>query len=437
MYWSPTNERVHRRGRRTTGIARARLADEYMERIDRGETPSVDEYARQHPEHATAIREVLSCLQLVRLSSSGSAGDLPHSELPAAESLGDFRLLRQVGRGGMGIVYEAEQVSLGRRVALKVLPFAATLDPRHLQRFRNEAHAAAQLHHTNIVPVYAVGSERGVHFYAMQFINGRSLADLIDDLRRQQKPSLGVIDSDATHLNRIPPSSDTVRLVPETADAKGARSTELSARGPAFFRTVARFGVQAAEALEYAHQRGVIHRDVKPANLLVDDTANLWVADFGLAQVQGDARLTMTGDLLGTLRYMSPEQALGQRGLVDHRGDVYSLGATLYELLTLEPVFTGYDQKELLRKIAFDEPKAPRKINVNAPAELETIILKALAKNAAERYASAAELAMTFGGFSKTSRSRPSGRASACGCANGPVVIKRRCGRPSRWGSSR
>jgi serine/threonine protein kinase len=156
---------------------------------------------------------------------------------------------------------------------------------------------------------------------------------------------------------------------------------------------VAELGIQAAEALDHAHALGVVHRDVKPANLLLDGRGGLWVTDFGLAQIQSDARLTMTGDLVGTLRYMSPEQALAKRVVVDHRTDVYSLGATLYELLTLEPAYAGSDRQELMRQIAFEEPRRPRAINKAVPAELETIVLKAMEKNPADRYATARELA--------------------------------------------
>src|SRR5438445_4256673 len=160
-----------------------------------------------------------------------------------------------------------------------------------------------------------------------------------------------------------------------------------------FFRTVANLGVQAAEALEHAHQLGVIHRDIKPANLLVDAGGRLWITDFGLAHCQSQPGLTMTGDLVGTLRYMSPEQALAKRITVDARTDVYSLGATLYELLTLQPAYNGRNREEVLRQIAFEEPRPPRRLNKAVPAELETIVLKAMGKNPDERYATAQELA--------------------------------------------
>jgi serine/threonine protein kinase/Flp pilus assembly protein TadD len=360
----------------------ARVADEFRERQARGERPDPEEYAARHPEAAPLLRKVLASLEVLGLSLSGGAAAGETAPEAALEGmLGDFRLIREVGRGGMGIVYEAEQISLGRRVALKVLPFAATLDPRQLQRFHNEARAAAGLHHTNIVPVHAVGSERGVHYYAMQFIEGRTLADLIAQ-QRGAAPSqvLTTEESDAAAASA-------------TTASPAAQATSAAPRDAAYFRQVAEWGIQAAEALDCAHALGVVHRDVKPANLLVDAAGRLWVTDFGLAQVQSDARLTMTGDLVGTLRYMSPEQALAQRVVIDHRTDVYSLGATLYELLTLRPAYTGGDRQELLRQIAFDEPEPPRRLNKRIPAELETIVLKTMEKGPAERYATAKELA--------------------------------------------
>src|SRR5262249_26876913 len=173
---------------------------------------------------------------------------------------------------------------------------------------------------------------------------------------------------------------------------KADRSTERSITNRAYFRTVAHLGEQAAEALEHAHDLGVIHRDVKPGNLLVDGRGHLWITDFGLAHCQSQAGLTMTGDLVGTLRYMSPEQALAKRHLIDHRTDIYSLGVTLYEFLTLEPAFSGSDREELLQQIAFEGPPSPRQRNKAIPRELETIVLKAIEKSLEARYATAQEL---------------------------------------------
>jgi serine/threonine protein kinase/Flp pilus assembly protein TadD len=409
----------------------AQLADEFIARLERGERPDVEEYQARYPQHAAVIRNLLASLQFIRLSAADASATPAASagQMEPEAPLGDFRIVREVGRGGMGVVYEAVQVSLGRRVALKVLPFASTLDPKQLQRFKNEAQAAAHLHHTNIVPVYATGCERGVHYYAMQFIDGQTLAAVIRDLRRQagldsgeptaardagarapEALSPGPSAAAPVSLTRppqpgAPPDPQpTIGWSPGPADVPappgppGSRtaqgpSTQRSTPGPEYFRTVSRLGIQAAEALEHAHQLGVVHRDIKPANLLLDAHGELWVTDFGLAHCQSQAGLTMTGDLIGTLRYMSPEQALARRVPIDHRTDVYSLGVTLYELLTLEPAFGGGDRGELLRQIAFEEPRPPRQLNKAVAAELETIVLKAAEKNPAERYATAQELA--------------------------------------------
>ena len=274
----------------------------------------------------------------------------------------------------MGVVYEAEQISLRRRVALKVLPFAAAIDPRRLQRFKTEALTAAHVQHERIVPVHAVGCERGVHYYAMQFIDGQSLAALIGELRRLRdeqgsRPIPG--RGGARTIGR--PSPISPLSLPESGSAGEVTlaattiSRERSSDRRRYFDRVAGLGRQAALALEHAHQAGIVHRDVKPGNLLLDLRAQLWVTDFGLAQVIGDPGLTITGELLGTLRYASPEQVLARRGIVDHRSDVYSLGATLYELLTLRPPFEGRDRNALIQQIADDDPPALGELDRSVP----------------------------------------------------------------------
>jgi serine/threonine protein kinase/Flp pilus assembly protein TadD len=590
------------------------VIEELANRIQAGEPVDPEAILARYPEHAESLRRLLPAIEVMaefgvsasRLAARGVSsgiGPVDADVDTALGTLGDFRVLREIGRGGMGVVYEAEQMSLGRRVALKVLPFAAALDSQQLRRFKTEAQAAAQLHHTNIVPVFWVGCEQGVHYYAMQFIEGRSLAEVIRELRqadgnepgeggdtavagdifpspqrgegarragegdllesrlqavpepakagtptpdearveshspqrrevarragegdllesrlqavpepakagtptpdeaRVESPSpqrgegarrAGEGDLLESRLQAVPkpakagtPTPDEARVespspqrgegarragegdllesrlqaVPEPAEAgtptpdearvespspqrgEGARragegaAAELalhpilgpaeavapnpvpipnpnrnpvrapalaptktqtlpdSTRTRAYFRNVARLGIEAAEALEHAHQEGIIHRDIKPANLMVDAKGHLWITDFGLARLQSDSGLTITGDVIGTLRYMSPEQALGRRVLIDARTDIYSLGVTLYELLTLQPAFESHDRQELLRQIAELEPRSPRRLDASIPRELETIVLKAISKEAESRYSTAQQLA--------------------------------------------
>ncbi len=397
--------RVQPRSASNTDSIQAELVEQFLQRLEAGETLDPSDFAAQYPEHAGALRQLLPALQMMAELSRSAARDRssPLSDAisgPELGVVGDFRILREVGRGGMGVVYEAEQMSLGRRVALKVLPWAAALDSRQLQRFKNETHAAASLHHRNIVPVFGVGCERGTHYYAMQYIDGQTLAAVIGDLRRGNACGWTGFTVEPRD-RRAEPSSVT----PSSA---GKGTEPSTAAGLGRFRAAASLGIQAAFALDHAHELGVVHRDIKPANLLVEsispralrgagveaEDGRLWVTDFGLAHCrQGPVGLTVTGDLLGTLRYMSPEQAVAQPTGVDHRTDIYSLGATLYEFLTLEPTFDGHDRQELLRQIALEEPKPLRKVNRAIPSDLETIVQKAMAKNPAERYATARELA--------------------------------------------
>jgi serine/threonine protein kinase len=392
---------------------------EYLSALESGCELDRAEFLARHPEIAGELADCLDGLDFVhaagghagpeRVAARAAPAAPQPSPLTTPESaelpLGDYRIIREVGQGGMGVVYEAVQLSLNRRVALKVLPFAAALDSRQLQRFKNEAHAAAQLHHTNIVPVYGVGSDRGIHYYAMQFIDGQTLAQVIAQLKQKESVVPGPFSSvQGPKTEEVPAADDGP---PSAGQLQAKTLSSDSIRDRAFFRTAADLGIQAAQALEHAHQFGVIHRDIKPANLLIENAPaadlsplatrhsplRLWITDFGLAHCQSNAGLTMTGDLVGTLRYMSPEQALAKRVLVDHRTDIYSLGVTLYELLTLEPPFEGSDRQELLRQIAFEEPKPLRRVNPAIPSELETIVLKAMEKNPAERYATAQELA--------------------------------------------
>jgi serine/threonine-protein kinase len=286
------------------------VADEFTARLKRGDKPDVEEYAQLYPVAADLLRGILPTLEVLHPDDAESE---PADELLSALDvlkgcLGDFRIIREVGRGGMGIVYEAEQISLVRQVALKVLPFAAALDEKRLQRFKHEAQAAAHLHHTSIVPVFAVGCERAVHFYAMQYIAGQSLAAVIREIREFSGGELsaekcgesGVISQVSSSIlsgrwvetEEHTPSSEAVHesLEAETIrQFKDTLGTDRSGESPLFFRTVARLGIQAADALEYAHKRSVVHRDIKPGNLLIDVQGNLWLTDYGMAHFRSDA----------------------------------------------------------------------------------------------------------------------------------------------------
>jgi serine/threonine protein kinase len=317
---------------------------------------------------------------------------LPGGPVPG-ERFGEYRLLREIGRGGMGIVYEAEEERLRRRVALKVLPDHSLGDRKRRERFQREAQAAARLQHASIVAIHGLGETAGIPFFAMQLVEGRSLEAILPEVKRITSGSGGALP----HAEEAPSdpltSSIALRLV------QGAEASTSNAHPPAappaqtparFHQGLASVGLQVAEALSYAHSRGVLHRDIKPSNILLDERGHAWVADFGLAKAFDLSGLTQSGEVVGTLRYMAPERF---SGISDARGDVYSLGLTLYELLTLTPAFHGEDRKELFGKILAEEPTRPRDLDPSIPGDLETIILKAIAKERGARYASAEDLA--------------------------------------------
>jgi tRNA A-37 threonylcarbamoyl transferase component Bud32/outer membrane protein assembly factor BamB len=317
------------------------ILDAYLADLRAGQAPDHAALLAGHPELAAQLESCLAALDFIHRA------ERPDSTMPP--TLGDFRIIREIGRGAWGVVYEAEQVSLKRRVALKVLRFGGPADREAMERFQREAETVAQLHHTNIIPIFAVGRENGVHFFAMQLIAGRSLAAVAAEAKEKRQP----------------------------LDAK----------------TVAGWGVQAAEALAHAHARGVVHRDVKPSNLLLDGEGIVWLADFGLARRHDETTMTLAGVPVGTPLYMSPEQAAAAQQPVDARSDVYSLGATLYELATGRPVFEAQTREELYRQIAEVEPAPPRSVRRDLPRDLETVLLKCLAKEPAQRYPTARELA--------------------------------------------
>lgn len=394
------------------------LTADFLDRAERGDNPQIEEYAQRHPEIAELIRDVFPLLDLIKLSASESATPFSQASKTFAihRQLGDFRINRELGRGGMGVVYEAQQLSIARKVALKVFPFATLLDPTRLKRFKNEVQAAAALDHPNIVSVYSVGEERGIHYYAMQLIRGPNLAEVIENLRSLKSKDAGfgatsiheaVVapealppkDADYEPTSNLHQQSTTSLQADQETVSKAALSSIAKNTPREYYLSVAALGIQLAEALAYAHDHGILHRDIKPANLLLDENCKPFITDFGVAQIESETHLTMTGDILGTLRYMSPEQASGQR-VLDPRSDVYSLGVTLYELLTLQPAFPESDRKRLISQVIHSEPLAPCKIDRMIPRDLESIVLKAVAQLPADRYASAQRLADDLRRFS-------------------------------------
>ncbi|WP_422927948.1 protein kinase domain-containing protein [Singulisphaera sp. PoT] len=441
------------------------LAEEFAARYRRGERPSLAEYVQRYPELADEIREIFPALVMledVRPGTLSGGGDrCPSDQLPFLR-LGEYRIVREIGRGGMGVVYEAEQESLGRRVAIKVLPPGALGDPRQVERFRREARAAARLHHTNLVPLFGVGEEGSTHYYVMQYIEGCPLDDVLRQLRRlrgestngaahsagpapapasrpataaasqsgraavDEGPSVAVAGgslssaevarslwtgqfrtvsrqgppegthSDASSRPDLSPGgcgASTVAAAPESGPALAkVEPHHGSSSDPhrPYLRSVAHLGIQVADALEYAAGQGILHRDVKPSNLLLDRFGTVWLTDFGLAKATGTQDLTHTGDLFGTLRYMAPERFQGRS---DIRSDVYALGLTLYELLALRPAFDDRGQAQLVRHITLDEPPKLDALHLNLPRDLITIVHKATAKDPGDRYQTPGALA--------------------------------------------
>jgi len=444
------------------------IADEFVEAYRQGKRPSIEEFAHKYPEHADEIREMLPALVMMEQAKSapGTRVEQVESEdsrlpsQPSLKCLGDYRILREIGRGGMGIVYEAEQISLGRRVALKVLPTGG--GQKHRTRFEREARAAARLHHTNIVPVFGVGEQDGVSYYVMQFIPGLGLDIVLDEVRRLRSkgaatptPGSGGLrvsrrQTDATELARslvagplnwrgkagaadaktehaaeltsdlaaaeapiaVYSTPEGLTERPSTPDgAPGRLSDEFSVsdssaklpsqsgrrhRHHSYAHSIADIGRQVAEALEYAHGQGVLHRDIKPGNLLLDTHGTVWVTDFGLAKAADQDNLTHTGDLLGTLRYMPPEAFEGQ---ADRRGDIYSLGITLYEMLGLRPAFDERERAKLIRQVTNNEIRRLEELSPDVPLDLATIVHKAIERDPQHRYGTAGEFAADLDRF--------------------------------------
>jgi len=260
----------------------------------------------------------------------------------AGTKLGNYEIEFLLGRGGMGVVYKARQLSLDRLVALKILPPTLSSDASFVKRFKREARAVAKLSHPNIVQIFDIAQEDDLHFFSMDYIDGQTLDEVLKER--------GSLDSD-----------EAVRII-----------------------------TQAASGVEHAHEIGILHRDIKPSNMILDRRGNVKVMDFGLARMTDEgSRLTQSGTLMGTLEYMSPEQCRGEE--LDFRTDIYSLGVVLYEMLTGKTPFDAPNEAALVYKIVHDEPTEAKKINPTIPDDLNAIVSRAMAKDRDERYAGISE----------------------------------------------
>lgn len=370
----------------------ASLFDRYADALDSGDEDAAEEILGALPAGERFRTPLRGLYLLGRNVRQGQAGPSREDHLQHRR-LGDFEIEGELGRGGMGIVYSATESSLQRRVALKVLPFAAVADPRSVARFRNEARAAASLHHPHIVPVHSVGCERGVHYFSMQLVEGQSLERYIASCRENPHSGAG---SRSDTLGPKRSAAGRSRPGPQphaVGETRVASTTAGHCESPGFIHKAIEIGRDVARALAHAHDQGVVHRDIKPSNLLLDHAGKIWVTDFGLARLGDSTGLTSQGDRPGTARYMSPEQAAGRHQQVDFRTDIYSLGVTLYELLALRPAFDAPDRNRLLAAIEAGSTCPLRSINPRAPVDLETVIAKAMASDPAERYGSASALA--------------------------------------------
>lgn len=378
------------------------LAGEFLDRVRRGESPRIDDYVAQHADLAAEIADLfptIARIEGLKGESGSSSARRAVIGLPQLKQLGDFRIIREVGRGGMGVVFEAEQITLRRRVALKVLGANMAVTDRQLARFRREAEAAARLHHTNIVPVYGTGEDRGVSFFAMQYVDGWPLSDVIAKLAAKSgRSELHSTDSALTPdlsdfvLRRDPQPVGSAKESLAATESSAAITVEVGGviAPLANPRHAAQLGADLARAVSYAHLHGVLHRDLKPSNILVDREGVGWLVDFGLARQHSDSTVTLTGDTVGTLQYMAPEQL---RGEFDERSDVYALGLTLYELLSQTAAYEATPQAVLIHQKLSQPPRPLRTLVPQIARDLETIVMKACAHDPAHRYQTAAELA--------------------------------------------
>ncbi|MCA9126806.1 MAG: serine/threonine protein kinase [Planctomycetales bacterium] len=377
------------------------IAEEFSAAIRSGLAPSIADYLQMYPDESGQLARLLESISMIEGMKQQFEMGKDETTSPAIDALDDYQIVREIGRGGMGIVFEALHQSLGRRVAIKVL--AESLLERHqqLSRFRQEARAAARLRHSNIVPVYGVGHANGYHYYVMDYVNGCSMAAWLGNARTDyanENTHTLASRGRTARTTSLDATIDTLQVGGNYSTTCWANLKGGNDKRPSFLnlgaskdgcRWIARKGATICDALEYAHTQGVLHRDIKPANILVDQANEVWLADFGLAKLFGQGELTKSGDIIGTPQYMPPESFNGK---YDARSEVFAVGLTLFEMLTGRPVNSGRSASEIIRQALLCDIPRPTKLTPTIPADLETIVLKALCKEPEGRYQSAGEM---------------------------------------------
>ncbi|MEZ6061407.1 MAG: serine/threonine-protein kinase [Planctomycetaceae bacterium] len=394
------------------------LASQFVEELRQGRKPSIEIYARRYPRHAHTIRDSFPMLALLEQARSQNEAAAIRRNMPERfpfHRLGRCELLCEIGRGGMGVVFQGRE-SGGHIVAVKVLPWRVAVVPEWQRRFEAEARIAAGLRHRNIVPVYRFGQEHGYCYYVMQFVNGVGLDSIIERLRETE----GVVYQDEIRRKEADQpsgfiSSTELRALTTAADVEQADDSKRKRLTRTSWKSFTQIAIQTAQALRHAHSAGILHNDIKPANILLDASGRVWISDFGLSQPIDQRDTTVAQRLMGTLRYMAPERFLGTH---DATSDLYSLGITLYELATLVNAWESTSEDKMVSMILEQSPPAPRQIQSDIPKGLETIILNCIARHPTDRYSCADDLLNDLLKFSHGQKVSSTKRSSFSGFFN-------------------